>query len=462
MNSTKKILINSAIGETRMALIEDDKIAEVRLFRDHNPSYVGAVYLGRVVKLSTEFQAAFVELDNHMSGFLPLKTLPKSPGKKPKNLTTLLHEGQRIIVQVTADAGEDKSVKLTGRIELISTAIVLHPMREGAYVSSRIKDPNKREELKEFGQTLILEGTGLTFRTTAETIPLEQLKSTANQLIHHWKQISKNIDKVKCPALLTQGPNPVEQIMREYSGADVSEIIIDHASALNTASQWATTFAPDLKEKLTLFKAKSSLFSDYEVDDILEQVRSPHIALNSGAWITIEQTEAMTVIDVNMGHAQISNDQDKQIFSINREAAREIFRQLRLRSIGGIIVIDFINMADKGQVKSLLHFTDELMLIDPSPIQRGNISSLGLLELSRKAKQQNLSQLLLEKTVLSHNLASKCLELIRHAENEASENPGKPVTIKVTKSIKKWFEDHSIMFDQFQKRTGSILQMELI
>lgn len=444
-----------------MALIDNDQISEIRLFRDHTPSYVGSIFLGRVTKLSTEFQAAFIELDNHMSGFLPLKTLPKSPGKKPKDLTTLLHEGQRIIVQVTADAAHEKSVKLTGRIELISAAVVLHPFREGAYVSSRIKDPSKREELKEFGQTLMLEGVGLTFRTTAETVPLDQLKNTANQLIQHWKQISKNSDKAACPALLTQGPNPIEQIMREYSSADVSEIIIDHASALNTASQWAATFAPDLKNIISHHKAKSSLFNEYEVDDVLEQIRSPHIAMNSGAWITIEQTEAMTVIDVNMGHAQISNDHDKQIFSINREAAREIFRQLRLRSIGGIIIIDFINMTNKGQVKSLLQFTDELMLADPSPMQRGNISSLGLLELSRKAKQQNLSQLMLEKTPPSYNLATHCLELIRRAENEANENPGMPVTIKVTKNIKKWFEDHSIMFDQFQKRTGSILQMEL-
>ncbi|MBL4603804.1 MAG: S1 RNA-binding domain-containing protein, partial [Emcibacteraceae bacterium] len=133
---TRNILINSSIGETRMALIENDEITEIKLYRDHSPSYIGAIYQGRVTKISSEFQAAFVELDKNLNGFLPLKFLPKTPGKKPKDLTTLLHEGQRIIVQVTADASPGKSLKLTGRIELISTAVVLHPFRVGAFVSS--------------------------------------------------------------------------------------------------------------------------------------------------------------------------------------------------------------------------------------------------------------------------------------------------------------------------------------
>jgi len=461
MNMGNKIIINRAIGETRMALIENDQVAEIRLFRDHAPSYVGAIYLGRVTKLSTEFQAAFIELDNNLSGFLPLKTLPKSPGKKPKDLTSLLHEGQRIIVQVTADAAPGKTLKLTGRVELVSTAMVFHPFRAGAYVSSRIKDPDKREELKKFGRTMKLDEYGVTFRTAAETFPLEQLTIIAREFILHWQSVTKNKEKLKCPSLLTQGPEPVEQILREFSTADVNDIIIDQANSVMVAKQWLKIFAPNLQKKVTHYTENENLFSRYEIDDEIEKIIAPHITLNSGAWITIEQTEAMTVIDVNMGDAHFSSDQQKQIFSLNREAAREIFHQLRLRSIGGIIIIDFVNMTNKGQVKSLLHFIDELMLLDPLPIQRGNISSLGLLELSRKSTGKNLNQALLEKPDLVHNLSAKCLNLIREVEREAREKPGLPCVIKVDTRTKKWFEDHSILFDQFQKRTGSVLQMEL-
>ena len=334
-------------------------------------------------------------------------------------------------------------------------------MRAGAFVSSRIKDPDRRTELKEFGKYVVLNDMGLTFRTEAADIPLDQLGETAGKLIDHWKKITRGLKNLKCPSLLSQGPDPIEQIMREFTSADISAIIIDQASALKTASLWAKNFAPDLISKISHYKSKQSLFSHYEVDDQIEQITSPHISLNSGAWITIEQTEALTVIDVNMAGAQFSSDHNKQIFSLNREAAREIFRQLRLRGIGGIIVIDFVDMKDKVQIKSLLHFIDELMLSDPEPVQRGNISSFGLLELTRRTKQNNLNSLLLEKIVLSKNITSQCLDLLRSAESQASENPGKAVTINVSNEMKKWFEDHSNLFDEFITRTGSTLTMEL-
>jgi len=458
---SKKLIINCNIGETRFALLEDDRVSEIRLFRDHNPSYVGAIYVGRVIKVSSEFQAAFVQLSKELTGFLPLKNMPKRSGKKIKDLTTALHEGERIIVQVTADAAPGKSVKLTGRIELISTALVVHPFRSGAFVSSRIKNPLKREELKKFGTGLAIGEIGVTFRTDAENIPINQLKDTLDNLIINWKNISKSQASEKCPSLLTQGPDPIEQIMRDYSTTNLTEIIIDHAGALKIAVFWAKKFAPNLVDKITHYTVKEGIFSHYDVDDALEQISTENISTKSGSWITFEKTEAMTVIDVNMGNAQVSSDSEVQIFAINREAAREIFRQFRLRGTGGIIIVDFINMINKGNIKSLLQFIDELILNDPMPLQRGNISSLGLLELSRKSRQQDLDSYLLKKMPSEESISTKCLFLIRNAEKNASENPGKPVIILVTRKQKQWFVEHSIIFDQFQSRTHTSLKMEL-
>ena len=461
MPVNKKLIINCNVGETRFALLEDDQVSEIRLFRDHKPSYVGAIYLGRVIRVSREFQAAFVQLSKELTGFLPIKNMPKRSGKKIKDLTTALHEGERIIVQVTADAAPEKSLKLSGRIELISTALVVHPFRSGSFVSSRIKNPAKREELKKFGASLSIDDIGITFRTDAESLPLEQLKGTANNLIKNWNDISKNQASQKCPKLLTQGPDPIEQIMRDYSTTDLTEILIDHAGALKTCIFWAKTFAPSLINKITHYTDKESIFSHYDVDDALEQISAVNISTKSGSWITFEKTEAMTVIDVNMGNAQISSDNEVQIFAINHEAAREIFRQFRLRGTGGIIIIDFINMINKGNIKSLLQFIDELILSDPMPLQRGNISSLGLLEISRKSRQQDLDSYLLKKIDPKETISTKCLFLLRNAEKDAGKNPSKPVIILVTKQQKKWFEKHSIIFDQFQRRTHASLKMEL-
>ncbi len=460
MKDGKHILINDAIGETRMAIMQYGTVTDIRVFRDHAPSYVGAIYLGRVTRLSSELQAAFVELENGLDGFLPLKNLPKTPGKKPKDLTTLLHQGQRLIVQVTADAKPGKSCKLTAKVELISTSIVIHPFRTGAFVSSRIKDPEKRSALKLFGEEIVPDDIGLTFRNEAEDIPFDQLKMTASEMIKVWRHASKEIKNKKCPSLLSQGPNVIEQIMREYSSSDIKSILIDQASALKEATSWAKSFAPGLLDVISHYNEKTPLFNQYQVTDDIEGVTSPEVMLNSGAWITIEETEALTAIDVNMGKATVSKDTQTAIFSINREAAREIFRQIRLRGIGGLIVIDFIDMTDKGNMKSLLHFVDELIFDDPMPLQRGNISSFGLLELTRRSKNIPLDSLLLEKKVAIKSVAAKCLDIIRTAEQEALNSPGLPVTIKIDNDEKKWLEDHSQIFDDFRIRTGSELKME--
>ncbi|MCC3861161.1 ribonuclease E/G [Pseudemcibacter aquimaris] len=460
METGKHILINRGIGETRMAIMQYGTVTDIRLFRDHNPSYVGAIYLGRITKLSPEMQAAFVDLGEGREGFLPLKNLPKTPGKKPKDLTTLLHEGQRIIVQVTADAPKGKLCKLTAKAELISTSLVLHPFRLGAFVSSRIKDPDRRATLKSFGEDIIPDDMGMTFRTDAENVDDDELKQIATEMISHWRHVTKNIKDRKCPSLLTQGPEPIEQILRDFSAADIDSIIIDQVGALKTAKNWSKIFAPDLSDKIESYTENTPLFDYYEISDDIELVTSPHISLNSGAWITIEGTEALTAIDVNMGSANVSKDAGKAVFAINREAAREIFRQIRLRGIGGLIVIDFIDMTDKGNVKSLLHFIDELMFDDPMPIQRGNISSFGLLELTRKSKHIPLDRLLLEKTEITKSVEASCLDLIRMAEGDAKNKPGLPVLIKVSKPQKKWLEDHSELFDDFLKKTGSTLTME--
>ncbi len=458
---TRQILINRSIGETRAAYIEDEVVKDIRLYRDHNPSFVGAIYLGRITKVSSEFQAAFIELGNDLNGFLPLKSLPKIPRKKPKDLTTLIHEGQCIIVQVTADATPGKHLKLTGRVELVSTAILLHPFRAGAFVSSRIKDPQRRAELKEFGQNMDLNELGLTFRTEAASIPLEQLKNTADRMIAHWRKVEKNFKTAKCPDLLAQGPDAIDQIMREFTAPDITAIIIDQANAHKRAVLWCKSFAPDLMDRISLYNKSESLFGHYDVDDEIEQLYSSKIPIKSGGWIAIEKTEALTAIDVNMGDALLSNDTELQVLKLNQIAAREIFRQLRLRSIGGIIVIDFINMQNKGQIKSFLHFIDELMLSDSMPLQRGNMSSFGLLELTRKSRQQNLNQLLLSNSEINKNVTSGCLDLLREAQREATASPGKPATIKVNTAQKLWLENHNELFDNFKSQTGSPLKTEL-
>ncbi|MBL4800556.1 MAG: ribonuclease E/G [Emcibacter sp.] len=454
-----EILINSAIGETRFALLEAGKPVEIRLFRDHNPSLVGAVYYGRVTSLSTEFQAAFVDLGDGQTGFLPLNLLPKRPGGKPKDLTGLLTEGQKIVVQVTADATEEKSVKLTGRIEIISSALILHPYREGAFVSSRIKDPSRREALKTFANSLNLKGMGLTLRTEAEKLPDADIKKTADHLVGHWIRRVENRDKKKVPYLLSQGPDSLLQILRDYGSATHDRIIFDQPASLKAAQVWAREFSPDLLDRMTLHQDSLPLFEYYGVEEELDQIVSKQVPLASGAWITLEQTEAMLTVDVNMGNARISKDPMKQRLSINFEAAREIFRQIRLRGLNGLIVIDFINMSGKANVTNLLAVVDNLIQSDPLQVQRSNLSAFGLLELARKGRYLSLNRQILDNNRPTAKIETQALGLLRQWVRDAAAKPGIPLRIKTGAEIISWFTARPNLLENFTRRTGSKLDM---
>jgi len=473
--STSDILINSAIGETRLAHMarlphmQKARPVEIRLFRDHKPSLIGAIYVGRITSLSTEFQAAFVDLGQGLTGFLPLSLLPKRPGKKPQDLTSLLTEGQKIIVQVTADAISDKSVKLTSRIEVSSSALILHPFREGAFVSSRIKDITRREELKRFASSLDLKGMGLTLRTEAAHLSHDEIRKISDLLVRHWVRAVENRDKKKVPYLLSQGPDSLLQILREYGSCKYDKIIFDHPATLKNAQNWAREFSPDLLDRMIMHTGTCSLFEDYGVEEELDRLCDKSIPLPSGAWITIEQTEAMIVIDVNMGNSKIHKDPLKQRLAVNFQAAREIFRQIRLRGMSGLIVIDFINMSgqrtaghkssEKSDVSNLLGVIDNLILEDPIQIQRSNLSSFGILELARKGGAAPLSRLMLTETQPAPTAETAALSLLRQWERDAAAKPGIPLTVTAQAEVTSWLKSHPNLMKEFTRRTGCRLDI---
>lgn len=457
---TSEILVNSSIGEIRMALVEEGKPVEIRLFRDSRQSLVGAIYYGRITALNREFQAAFVDLGHDITGFLPLALLPKRPGRKPRDLTELVHEGQKIIVQVTADAADDKSVRLTGRVEIVTPGLILHPFRQGAFVSSRIKDPKRREDLKIFGNGLDLRGMGLTIRTQAAEIPPEDLRKTAERLMGHWRQAIENRERKKVPFLLSQKPDSMGQIMREYASLRRDRIIFDRPSSMKAAQDWAREFSPQLIPRMSLHAQSTPLFEDYGVEAELDRIFERQIPLPSGAWITLEATEGMMVIDVNMGPARLETDPVRQRYGVNIAAAREIFRQIRLRGIGGIIVVDFINMQGKSDAGNLLSVIDNLMAEDPNQVQRSNLSAFGLLELTRKSRHHDLGYHMIRPSQPLGNTQTLALDLLRYYERDALAKPGLPVTPTTTTDIAKWLREHPEYLKEFTRRTGSSLNLQ--
>jgi len=454
---SSEILINSAIGETRFALMEQGRAVEIRLFRDHAPGRVGTICHGRITALSKAFQAAFVDLGEDLTGFLPLSSLPKRPGRKPKDLTSLLHEGQKIIVQVSADASPGKSIKLTGRVELTSPVLILHPFREGAFVSSQIRDPERRQQLKDFASHIDSGNIGFTLRPDAAALGNDDIEKAVIHLARHWKRAVENRAKAKIPFLLAQRPDSLSQILRDYADSHIDRIILDRPSALKSARDWTQEFAPHLTGRMMLHQERQPLFDHYGVEEELEQIFDKHIPLPSGAWITLEQTEAMVVADVNMGAARGSDHPAKQRLQVNLEATKKIFRQIRLRGISGLMVIDYINMSGKADISNLLTVVDNCILSDPVQIQRSSLSSFGLLELTRKGRHLALSRHMLTDTTPMATIETKALALLRQAEQDAATRPGIPMKISADKETTAWLKAQNALTDKFTRRTGSRL-----
>jgi len=301
---------------------------------------------------------------------------------------------------------------------------------------------------------------GLTLRTEAAHLSDDDLRKTANHLIRHWSKAVDNREKNKAPFLLSQGPDSLFQILREYGSAKHDRLVFDQAATLKSAQGWAREFAPDLKDRMMLHQDNRPLFEHYGVEAELDRLFEKHIPLKSGAWITIEQTEAMVVVDVNMGNANFSNDPEKQRLKVNYEAAREIFRQIRLRGLSGIIIIDFINMPGKSDVSNLLGVVDNLILESPTQIQRSNLSAFGLLELTRKASHLALSRHMLADGHPRATVATTALALLRRAEQDAATKPGIPVTVTAGPDVLAWLNARPTLLTLFTRRTGSTLDIK--
>ena len=390
----KTILVNVVPEETRMVLMEGDTLEEVAVERPSHAHLVGNMYNGKVQNVLPGMEAAFVDIGGGKNAFLyigdglPPDVAKAFPGQRR------LSTGQTIAVQVVKEAVGTKGPRVTTHLSLPGRNCVLLPTAGYIALSRRIEDEEERLRLREMAERVVPEGMGLIVRTAAAGQSEEALSAEVRYLSALWDTIRAKSRCQAAPSLLYRDAELAVRLVRDTMTADIDRLIVDHGAAYQRIRELLALLSPELSHRVQLYEEKTPIFRAYGVDGAMEALSSRVVELPSGGSLVIDRTEALTVIDVNTGKYVGRKNLADTVYRMNMEAAGEILRQLRLRDIGGIIVVDFIDM-EKGEHKeALLSAMREWARLDRTKTNIVGISALGLVEITRKKARQNWETLL--------------------------------------------------------------------
>ena len=425
----KRILINSSYGdELRVALVDGAKLYD---FDTESPEKIllkGSVFKATVSRIESSLDAAFVNFGSERHGFLPLKDLSSKFYKKDKKgkFICTLKEGQEIIVQVTKEERGTKGAALTTQIGLAGRFLVLIPNSSRSGGISRRISGEERDEIKNILDKLnIPENMSAIVRTNGLGRTVEELSLDLAYLLALWDEINNKIPNATSPSLIYRDDKLIVRVVRDYFKDDIEEILIDNKNIYSEAKEFIEAVIPDHSEKVKFYDEEIPLFNRYQIESQIELAFQREISLSSGGSIVIDPTEAMTTIDINSARSTKGKDIEETAFKTNLEAAVEIARQLRLRDVGGLVVIDFIDMINEDNQNSVESAFKKAIFSDRARVQVSNISKFGLLEISRQRLRPSLNESYDIEHVLVRGPRSLGLSILRIvSEDAAKENTG--------------------------------------
>ncbi|MDI6808442.1 MAG: Rne/Rng family ribonuclease [Candidatus Eisenbacteria bacterium] len=400
----KEIVVNSDVGETRIAILEDGELVELVVERMDRRRNVGDIYKSRVNAVLPGMQAAFVNLGLSRTAFLHVSDLryneeeyeeyeefdedkPKGKeqrGEAPTRIEDLLEKGQEILVQVTKEAIGAKGPRVSGQISLPGRYIVFMPGLNHIGVSRRIAERDERRRLRALISEIRPKSGGIIVRTAGEGKGKREFLSDVKFLMRLWERIEKKAARSRAPALVNREMELTSGLIRDIFTADVNQLVIDSRKEYRQIMDYLRSFAPELRQRVKLYKENLPIFDYYDIESEIDKLVEEKVWLKKGGYITIDPTEALTTIDVNTGRYTGRKSQEDTIFKTNLEAAKEIARQLRLRDIGGIIVIDFIDMESEGNKRAIMDELRQCLKKDRARTKTFQVSDLGLVEMTRQ------------------------------------------------------------------------------
>jgi len=402
--NTEKILVNCENNITRLVLIKNKKIEYLFVDKNENAPVVGNIYKGKITRIIAGLNAVFVDIGEIKNGFLPLESpaeiyVDEILWEKNSNIINKFPSykiGEEIIVQVTKPGTEIKGVKLTTHISLPGRLMVLLPFSSQQSVSRKIRSIKEKKRLLRIFEKIIPKNMGFIIRTACEEQAESLILKEAKFLINLWSRIRRKTKRVTSPAILWEEIKLPEKFLRDYAGKNIEEILIDNDKNFKKTRMYTKSFIPEILPKIKLYRKKIPLFINFQAEEQIKKFLKNRIKLPSRGHIIIEEGETLTAIDVNTGSSEKRNAKET-IFNTNMEAAKEIPRQIRVRNLSGLIIIDFIDMKDEKQRKKIFEVLDKYIEQDKARIKILSISKLGLAEMSREKVEMSLNQILMEK-----------------------------------------------------------------
>ncbi len=422
----KEIIINSSSNQTRVAITEDGNLVDFFVDYPENRRMVGDIYLGKVARVLPGIRAAFIDIglkhdaflhfsdigertqqfqdiigeedadieeeDDEESSNLHGKPAAIESKKTETHSTPKLRKGDDIIIQITKEPVNNKGVRVTSSVSLPGRFCVLLPFDNKIGVSKKIYDYKERRRLRSIARSILSKNSGLIIRTVAKDQTEEALKEDLNNLLKSWQKIESAVKTEKPPSLVHQDLSTTASVIRDLLTPDVSKVFIDSKKLYKQIKSYVQLVQPEFLEKIEPYKSQAPIFDSFKIEVQIKTLMGRRVSLPSGGYLIIEHTEAMVVIDVNSGRYAKSKEQELNSLKTDLEAAREIARQLRLRDIGGIIVIDFIDLEEEKNRKKIFDELKKEFRKDRSKVSILPMSEFGVIQITRQRIRQNIMQ----------------------------------------------------------------------
>lgn len=395
---SEEILVNVMPPETRVAVVENGAVQEVIIERTDHCGLVGNIYQGCICRVLPGMQAAFVDIGLERAAFLHTLDIVNAQGApRSEYIHEVVSEGDEIMVQVVKDPLGTKGARLTTNISIPSRYLVFMPTAGTTGISQRIEDEEERRRLRDILQHRVDPGArkgGFIARTAAEGVAEEALIRDIDFLVKLWQGIEERYRSCTDIGMVHDDLPLVLRALRDLAGPEVERVRIDSRAAVERARTFATKYIPDIVVPIEYYRGERPLFELYGVEDEIQKALQRKVQLKSGGYLILDQTEAMTTIDVNTGAFVGHRTLEETIFKTNLEAAQAICRQLRLRNLGGIIIIDFIDMCDAEHKRQVLRALEKCLAKDHAKTHISGVSALGLVEMTRKRTRESLEHIL--------------------------------------------------------------------
>ncbi len=453
---SEEILINITPQETRVANVENGVLTEVCIERRTKKTLVGNIYLGNVVRVLPGMDAAFVDVGLERAAFLHASDIAEAvvvgeDGEKShKPIREVLRENQSVLVQVVKNPLGTKGARLSSNLTVPSRYLVYMPGDSTVGVSAKIEDEHERERLRAIVEMLKASeesDNGFIVRTAAEGVNEEMLASEVVFLKKLWASIQQKISSAKAGELVYAELPLVKRTLRDLVGVSVERIRIDSREGFVSARDFAQAYLPEILDCIEHYPGERPIFDIYSVEDEIQKALGRKVQLKSGGHLVFDQTESMTTIDVNTGAFVGHRNLEETIFKTNLEAAQAICRQLRLRNLGGIVIIDFIDMTVEEHKRQVMRAMDKALLLDHAKTQVCEVSALGLVEMTRKRTRESLEQTLCSECPtcsgrgLLRTAETVCYEISREIIRQVRQFDVKSLTVVASPDVVEMFLD---------------------